>query len=182
MTRRTLLAAALCLVSLQAHAQAISQPPSGFQRLFSQGASSGNGADLTEDTLSSCSTYSLPANTLANVGDTVRIVASGTLGLTTDNKTVKIKIGSLIAVAMATATATSSAWYAEAVITKTGPNTQTYSAVGNILATNGTGFARSAASTLTDTGALGIVTTGQNVTSSVAGSITCLHLIVDLMR
>jgi hypothetical protein len=178
--KRIILAAALCLASIQAHAQLITNPPSGFQRLFSQGASSGNGADLTEDTLTTCSTYSLPANTLANVGDTIRIVAGGKLGATTDARTYKVKLGSLIVVAVATSLAVATDWYAELSITKTGASTQSYSAIATSLGI--VAFARSGTASLTDTAPIAVTVTGQNATNTVAGSVTCQMIIVDLMR
>lgn len=150
----------------------------GLHRLFITGTSVGNGADLTEDTLQS---FTIPANTLANVGDTIHIYAAGTLGATTDSKTPRIKVGGTNLVVATTAASTLTKWYASVIIMKTGTNTQTYMTTtsGNtaVLAgiTNGT-------LTLTDSATIALLVTGQNTTNSVAGSVTCQMLVVNFER
>jgi hypothetical protein len=59
-------------------------------KLYANGVTVGTGADTTEDTLY---TYTLPANTLANTGDMLRIRCGTTSPATATNKTVKLYFG-----------------------------------------------------------------------------------------
>jgi hypothetical protein len=154
--------------------------PSGFLTLFTNGASSGNGADLTEDTLTTCSSYTLPAGQLANVGDVIRIFAGGTLGASTDSKTVRVKIGSSTVGIIISAAVGGTQWSSDIYIMKTGSNTQ--SSGGYTMANNqGVGIS-SFALTFTDTATQLISVTGQNATNSVAGSVTCRMAIVQYLH
>jgi hypothetical protein len=178
---RRIAAIAAVLLPLAASAQTISPPPSGYQRLFANTTSSGNGADLTEDTLTNCSTYTLPAGQLANVNDTVHILASGAMGGTTDNKTARMKVGGTLLQGATGTTASGVAWQTDTWLIKRGSNQQTVSSQG-LVSNTAIAIINNGAVAITDTSAQAITVTGQNTTSSVAGSITCNFLIVDFYR
>lgn len=149
----------------------------GLHRLFITGTSVGNGADLTEDTLQS---FTIPANTLANVGDVIHIYAAGTFGGTTDNKSVRIKFGGNNIDLPSTSTASVTKWWAEVIVMKTGTNTQTYmSTAGSSASIPGT---TTGTLTLTDSSTIALLVTGMNSTNSVAGSVTCQMLVVNFER
>ena len=81
----------------------------------------GNGADATDDTLF---TYTLPANALAAAGQAVRVKAWGMSCANTNVKTAKVWFGST-AVAPSSSSATNGvAWFAEAIVVRTGATTQ----------------------------------------------------------
>lgn len=171
------LIAALLLLPLGAAAQTVSGGKQLYQVLFVTTTPGGNGADLNEDTMT---TYTVPAGTLANVGDRLHITASGTFGGTTDSKTVRIKLGSSAAVAsLNVATSGQVTWNAIVDIIKSGSNAQRY---GGVVASTANGSSAGSGSiSQTDTNALALVVTGQNATNSVANSITCQNLQVDFI-
>jgi hypothetical protein len=138
-------------------------------------ASVGNGADTTEDTLQ---TFVIPANTLKNVGDLLQIRAGGQMGATTDTKIARIKINGNLMMQVSGATAGGNVWTLETTLQKTANNVQASTGVGLVpgAAISGT----SNAPTITDTAPMTLTVTGQNTTNSVAGSITCRFLIVEL--
>lgn len=151
--------------------------PVGPRSLFAPVASVGNGADTTEDTLQ---TLTIPAATLVNIGDRIRIVAGGTYGATTDSKTVKVKIGAAVIFATLTASiATAVSWRTTIDVVKTGANTQ----FGTSSSTSHQVVAQSQNVTgvMNDTGTLAVVVTGQNNTNSVAGSVVCNYLSVEYL-
>lgn len=81
----------------------------------------GNAADATDDTLF---TYSLPANTLNVTGKGIKIKAWGVRAAGGGNGTIKLKFGSTtLCTTAATATAADN-WYLEAVVLRSGSNTQ----------------------------------------------------------
>lgn len=133
----------------------------------------GNGADLTEDTLGASGatpfTFTIPANTLLNVGDTITIRIGGTFIGSTDNKTAKVRFGS-IAFSTSTTTATITKWAAQIFVTKTGPSTQSYMAIWNLPSAAAAGTT-TGITAQTDTAGIVVNATGQNITNSVANSI-----------
>lgn len=141
--------------------------------LFNTGASVGNGADTTEDTLQ---TFVIPAGQLANVGDRIVIEAGGALTGSADVKVVRLRFNGGSGAAITSNASTEVAWMCRLVMMKTGANTQasviTFGAT-TISAYNCTTGA------LTDTSAITLTVTGQNNTNFVAGSITCRYLTVD---
>ena len=178
--RRFIAALAGVLLAATASAQVVSQGPSGFQTLFTNGASSGNGADLTSDVLTTCSTYSLPAGQLANVGDVIHITAGGTLAASTDLKTVAVRIGGTVVASGSSSATGGSQWVSDTWLMKTGPSTQTYGS-DMLINNQGVGILSNTLA-LTDTGALTVTVTGQNATNSVAGSVTCRLAIVQYLH
>lgn len=172
--KRITLAMWFMLLPVLAFGQIISGGQKQYQPLYETGVSVGNGADLTEDTLAS---FTIAAGQLANVGDRLHVIASGTLGATTDSKTIRLKIGTFTSAGSA-ATAASTHWRIELDAMKIGSNTQTVATwFGTNVGNNSTPV--SSLGTMTDTGTLALTVTGQNATSSVAGSITCRYLTVD---
>ena len=138
--------------------------------------SAGNGADLTEDQLK---TYTIPPNTLVNVGDMIHITAGGALGGTTDNKTVRIRMNSLAGsvVGLTTGTAVSvQRWVMDVWIVKMDTGTAHTSISGS---TNG---ATGSAPPLTDSTPNPVLISGQNATNSVAGSVTCTFFAVSYIK
>jgi hypothetical protein len=88
-------------------------------RLYLATSNVGTAASTSEQTLQS---YTLPANTLANDGDEIKIVAAGTFAATTRSRTVKL-YGSSGVVIMSLTGVTSSAtlsWRFEVTITRRG--------------------------------------------------------------
>ena len=150
-------------------------PGTGVPRILNPAvASIGNGADTTEDTLQ---TYVIPANTLRNIGDLLRIRAGGQLGATTDTKIVRIKINGNLMMQCSGATAGGNVYTLETTLQKTAPNVQASTGIGLVpgAAIAGT----SNAPTITDTAPMTLTITGQNTTNAVAGSITCRFLTVE---
>lgn len=153
-----------------------------FQNLYTTGASVGNGADTTEDTLQ---TFSVPGNTLLATGDKLHIVAGGTFAATTDTKTVRLKFGGIGGTTISAPVGSAGGqvfWAIDAYVSRTGSATFTRIALGRVLnnASDGTNVAAGAALDLTV--AQTIIVTGQNSTSSSAGSIACAYLQVDLVK
>ena len=145
-----------------------------INKLYTSGTVAGNGADTTEDTLY---TFTLAAGQLAVVGDIIRIKVGGGLAATTDNKTLRVKLGGQIVGSLAATGAAQTAWYCEASIIKTGTNTQSY--ISSFILTAGNANPRSGTLTLTDTGTLVVAVTGQNNTTAAANSITAQAITVE---
>lgn len=171
-----LLLVLLLLASVSASAQTVSPGPRGPQNIFSyqSGTGTGNGADLTEDTLQS---FTLPAGQLLNVGDRIHVTAGGTLGATTDTKVIRLKLGSSGSVCgIQSTTAGQTAWAMICDIIKTSSNNQLISGLTmNTNAAAGTNVTLNQ----TDTGTLALVITGQNSTNSVLNSLVLRNMIVD---
>lgn len=152
----------LALAPAAATAQQVSSPSaSKMIHLYNTGAAVASGADTTEDTIV---TYTMPANTLVNVGDTLTINVFGSTNTTgtSDNKTVRIRFGGSIISSYNVTATTGNRFELEAMVVKTGSNTQAYgsgtsSAANNPL--NGT-------LAITDTANIAITVTGQNATNS----------------
>ena len=149
--------------------------------LYVTGTSVGNGADLTEDVLQ---TYTLPANTLTNVGDILHIVAGGVFGGTSDSKTARIRFGGIAGAVLCGPTGVSAGatrWVIESWIVKTAAGAQSFTSLGNTVNANTSGTT-SGTTALDETTNLQIVATGQNTTNPAAGSITCQYFHVRLIR
>jgi hypothetical protein len=148
--------------------------------MFQTTTSVGNGADTTEDVLQ---TYTLPVGIFSNIGDTILIQASGTLGATTDSKVMRIKAGGTAVSFTPTATlATQTQWRLQTAIQKRGSTLQTVDSIGSLSGGSGTTNTQSIQINANDTIAMIITITGQNSTSSVAGSITCQYATIDYIR
>jgi hypothetical protein len=147
------------------------------QTLYNPVAIVGNGADTTEDTLQS---YTIPANMLANVGDTIHVLARGVPLSSTDVKNVRLRLGGTLLVTMTLPPSSTVANLCEVWIVKTGPSAQSafyilYSNVNNVSVPKAT-------ATVTDTAPIVLTLTGQNSTNSVAGSITSDFFNVEYCR
>jgi hypothetical protein len=183
---RIIFAATLALASAAATAQTPT-PGQGFQTLYTTGISTGiAGVISQEDTLCPAGApYNLPAGTLANVGDRIRIVAAGTTASSTDTKNVRLRFGTgapgVISQPLLS-TASGTRWSLTAEIVKTGPSAQSYSVIGVAQNSALTGGIAAGTLTFTDTAPIPISVTGQNTTSAVAASLTCQYLSVDLLR
>lgn len=167
--------AALFFVSGSVGAQTISPPSTTYSLLYVTGTSVGNGADTTVDTLQ---TFQLPAGQLANVGDVVKITASGTFAASTDSKTASVTFGGLGISAQAASSVGAIRWSVTIWVIKTGSNQQTRLVLADINGSTNSGSS-SGIATITDTSPITINVTGQNATNPVAGSVTCGGLIVE---
>lgn len=176
--KKSFLAALASLWCLSASAQVITPAPSGYRMLYVTGTSVGNGADTTQDTLQ---TFTLGAGQLANVGDTIHLVASGTFASSTDTKTARVVFGGQNLASQATATSGVQFWSVEVWIIKTGSSAQSYAVMGSINGTS-SGGTTTGTKTVTDTAAITINITGQNSTNSVANSITCQTLVIEYLH
>jgi len=146
--------------------------------LFATGVNVGNGADLTEDTLQS---YTLPANRLANVGDMLRITAGGSFAGTTDSKNARVRFGAAVLSAPGGSAASTVRWSVIANLVKTSASNQSYTTLGAVLNGPAASGMASGTATVIDTAPILISVTGQNVTSAVAGSITCQFFSVEFI-
>lgn len=150
--------------------------------LYVTGNSVGNTADTNEDILQ---TYTVPQNTVVNVGDRLRIFAGGTCAASTDTKNPALRIGGIGGTLMIQPTCNAVGqinWSLVAEIVKTGSNTQSFSALGNVTNGNASGTKSGTASSQLDTSTVQIVVTGKNSTSATANSITCQYFSVDLIK
>jgi len=146
-------------------------------KLYANGVGTGTGADTTEDTLF---TYTLPANTVANVGDTLRIKCGTLTNATSTTKVVKLYFGATSFTG--TATSVSGAYNLELIVIRTAAATQTIYASG----TGGAGgvtpiLPTSTAGTDDFTTALTIKCTGTNGTSE-ANQITGKFMSVEMIK
>jgi hypothetical protein len=135
------------------------------------------GADTTEDTLF---TYTIPANTLSAVGDTIHVMAKGICLASTDSKQTRLRLNGVIVASLINNLAAQTTWIMEVWITKTGASAQSVtslivSATNNVVSAN-------AQQTITDTAVITLTVTGQNTTAATAASITAQHLLVSVMR
>jgi len=152
-----------------------SSAPGVARTLYINGTIAGNGADLTEDTLM---TFDIPANTLVNIGDTIRIFASGNFGGTTDSKTARIKFGAANTSQPSAAIASAIKWSSDVYVVKTGTTTHTWASVGTVF-NAATGGTSSGTTSVNDGVVTTISVTGQNATNSVASSVSCQLLLVQ---
>jgi hypothetical protein len=179
MHRRLFLASPLLLLPVAASAQPLPALSSKYTRLFTSLSIVGNGADLTEDTLV---TYSVPANTLVNVGDALRVVAAGAFIGSTDSKFARIRLGAITAGTAAAAVATNLAWRVELNITRSAPNIQQFELWTAISGGAGTQQYTNGQVALAEASPNTLTVTGQNTTNSVASSVTVRTVTVDLIR
>ena len=176
-------AVALCLLAAGSFGQTVT--PSGsvpYVPLVVDGASAGNTAVTnTEEVLK---TYTVPANTLNNIGDVLEITAGGVMGATTDVKTAGIRVGGIggaLCAAPSGNAASMIRWYGSARLVKTGTTAMSITGFGAVL--NGSNNGTSSGTTnITTTASTDVVITGKNATNSVAGSVTVQYFSVTLIR
>lgn len=180
--RRQAIAGGLGLLATRhaAFGQTVTLGAASGQRLYQTTTSVGNGADTTEDVLQ---TYVMPAGIFVNIGDVIVITANGTLGATTDSKVMRIKAGGTAVSFSPTATlASQTQWRLQTSVQKRGTNLQTVDSIGSLAGASGTTNTQAILINAVDTGALTWTISGQNNTSSVAGSITCQYVTIDYIR
>jgi len=148
----------------------------GSRTLYVTGTAVGNAADLNELTLQS---YTLPAGTLANVGDIVRVTCGGVFGATTDTKNVRLKFDGAAALTQTGNLAATTRWWMQWMILKTGTGTQTI--MGESQSNSTTSGTNNGLLNRTETNAIPIIVTGQNSTNSVANSVTCQMFMVEFI-
>jgi len=135
----------------------------------------GTGADTTEDTLY---TYTLPASALSAVGKALRVRAWGSTSANGNNKTAKLYFGATV-ISTGAAAANAKDWYLEALVVKTGANTQTVLFNGTF---NGAALATQvSAGTENDAAAIVIKSTGTNGSAS-ANDLTAKCQIVEYLN
>ena len=129
--------------------------------LSTQLTATGNGADLTEDTLQ---TYTMPANTFDVTGRCIRVEGFGNFGANADVKTIRLYFGSANIYTSTGLTQNGTGWYIWATICKNGSNLQTFGAGG----TDGNNLPGtfSGAMNQTDSGSIIIKITGQTGTAN----------------
>lgn len=135
----------------------------------------GNGADTTEDTLF---TYSLPANSLKNVGQEVDIEAWGSVTATSATKTIKLYFGASVLTVAAYTTTQTGNWRARLRVVKQAASVQLIMGEGDALgATTTRVLANITNGADTDTAAIVIKVTGTS-TASTANLILANGMIV----
>jgi hypothetical protein len=151
--------------------------PGYFRRLYFSGTpvsctcSSTSVADVLQ-------TYTLPVGVLANVGDTLHVVAAGTYANTTDTKTATLKFNST-AFAQNGAAVGANRWMFEMWMSKTGTSTQQYALFGGSSA-NTTGLTSGSAAII-ETAPVAVTLNGINTTAATAGSVTLQYMAVDFI-
>lgn len=123
-------------------------------------------------------TYSLPANTLANAGDSVRVSCWGTTGANGNNKTMKLYFGASV-IATPTAATNAKGWYLDMVVMRTGAATQAALGRGVVDVTPVTVYQNAGTDALTS--AVTIKCSGTDGTSS-AADITANGMLVELVK
>lgn len=138
----------------------------------------GNGADITEDTLQ---TFSLPANALDVVGRCVRITSWGTSANNADAKTIRQYFG-VATVSASLTVATANQWKMVSTVCKTAANTQTALGEVSFGASLANGFVdlNVTAPAQTDTSAIVIKTTGQAGAAN-ANDIICTAQLIEFL-
>jgi hypothetical protein len=153
----------------------------GNKTLFASGNSIGN-VDTNENILK---TYTLPANTLANNGDVIHITAGGTMGATTDSKTVRLRWGGIGGSVLANpsgAVAGAVTWHSEAWIMRTAAGAQSFNSNGAVVGSGNTSGVLTANASIDETQPQDILVTGRNTTTVAAGSITCSYFHVEYKK
>ncbi len=123
-------------------------------------------------------TYTLPANSMNNLGRGVRVRAWGVFAANSNNKTVRLYFGALAAVSSGTLSSSNTAWVINMEVYRTTSGNQIY--WGNIIAGNSDIGVQQGVATATDTGTIVINVTGQNGSNS-AGDIICNGMTVDII-
>ena len=150
------------------------------ETLYTNGTAVGNGSDTTEDTLMS---YTIPANTLANVGDRIEIKVACKLAANTDTKTFRVRIGTVSGTTLTSMQGTttnhtacaSSIW-----IMKTGSSTQAYGSLGSTNLNSSYDYVGTLA--LTDTAGITLYVTGQDSTAATSNAVQAQLFLVDFVR
>lgn len=137
----------------------------------------GNGADQTEDVLS---TFSIPANTMgANGVQGFEIDAWGTFGATGDNKQVKLYFGA-VNIASGVVTDNAKNWHMRLKVYRSGLNTQVVVGDGQHDTTVTTPTVTTGAEV--ETGAIIAKVTGQETTASTANQIVVKAFVVKAIE
>ena len=132
--------------------------------LFKFAGAQGNGADTSEDVLS---TFSLPANSLDVVGRALWLYAFGTM-TATGTKTGRLYFGSEL-VSTGGIVATAESWALEMLVIKSGASAQV---ISSQLVNGGThGGVANQTGAETDTAAIAIKVTGQNSAATANGIV-----------
>jgi hypothetical protein len=177
MKRWLALAALLGLLSQSASADILFNKR-GLQRLYFTG------------TLVSCAcastsvaevlqTYTVPAGTLANVGDTIHVVAAGTAANTTDVKTISVKLNASLVSSMNAAAVGANRFYFEIWLTKTGSSTQSFAAIGTTTAAPA--GVNSVTTVVSDSAPITVTVNALNTTAATAGSLSLQYMAVDFL-
>jgi hypothetical protein len=144
--------------------------------LSCQAGAQGNGNDTTEDTLF---TFSLPANSLDQVGRALQIVAWGSFANNSHSKNARLYFGSEVVGELSNTTTGGIGWYLEMNVVKTGSNTQSISS--QLIAGTTHGGVTVQAGAETDTAAITVKVTGQTGTAG-ANDIVCNGLQITAMN
>jgi hypothetical protein len=123
-------------------------------------------------------TYTLPANTVANSGDSIRVTCSGTTGATGNNKTMKLYFGAS-SITTPTAATNAKGWQLSYIVTRSAAATQSFAATGIVDTTAVTPTV--AAGTDDFTTALTIKCTGTDGTSA-ANDIVVNQFLVEMIK
>jgi hypothetical protein len=165
-----------------APAQQVTGPSAAYRNFGGNIAgSSGNGADLTEDILPTCS-FTMPINAMPNVGDVWQVTLGGKFANVADSKNLRVRYGttnsgSPIMLAVSSTAVNQTSWVAVMKFMKTAYNAQNIwvmSAIGS------SANAFSGSSFLTGSFQEALVNpftvTGQDSTNPTANAITCQYM------
>jgi hypothetical protein len=162
-----------------------------YQQLFSYGSTTGigNSADTNEDIM--C-TYTVPANTIANAGDHVHILASGTFASSTDVRSVRIRwngIGGAVTALLQTNNSPNMVYWTLNTTIAVGDashqGSTTGGTFGGLVSTdNPNSNPGSQSLYFASTAAVSheIDITGQDSSAATANAIVCKNLIVEVFR
>lgn len=154
----------------------ISSVNSGVEGLIAAATTAvATGTGTTEQTLQ---TITVAPNTLAAVGQSLRIRAWGVTGATANNKTMKLYFGASV-ITTPTAATNAKGWYLELNVLKTGASTQAVIGTGIVDTTAVTPYNN--AGTDTDTAGVVVKLTGTDGTSA-AADITCNAMIIEMVK
>jgi len=145
-------------------------------KLTADPTSTATGTGTSEQILK---TYTLPANTLASIGDTLRVTCSGSTAANTNGKTVKLYFGAS-AVTSASITTSAAGWTLQYYVTRNSTTTTQTVAGWGIASTVGVNPQIFAGTDDTST-ALTIKCTGTDAVSS-ASDIVANQFIVELIK
>ena len=149
----------------------------GFTRLFSNVGTSGNAADTTADILGTCN-YTVPANQLASVGDTLHVVAAGNFAASGDTKVARVQINGVSLSGIVGNAVGQTSWQADVLVKKSGSSTQDTRGTGN--STGVAPISQTGPQTFTDSSTMALLVTGQNTSAATGNSITCTYMTVDM--
>lgn len=123
-------------------------------------------------------TYTLPANEMSSDGDVIEITAAGTLANNTNNKEIRLVLGTTQLISSGVAAQQAGDFVIRATILRTGAATQRSASNYGSTATNGTTVADYVAATEDFTTALGIFLTGE---ATATNDITNTMLVVRVI-